>query len=410
MKDLQTKQTPALIVSFFYFFFLLGSYYILRPVRDSLVSGLGTDEVKFLSIFVFFAMLAVAPLFGALMTRFPRRKLLPVIYAFFAINLLLFAPAFSSPQALANATRLFYVWITVFNMFVVSVFWSVMADIWTESQGRRFFGVIAAGGSAGGLCGSYIAQLLVQQLGNQGLTVLAACILGCTVACLLYLNKHRAVDRGNAQAEAAFTGSSWQGIVLVARSPFLLGIAALVTIGAGAAMFAYIETGKLAKELLTTPEARTIFFARIDLWTNIAALIFQLLVVGLLTSRFGIVAPLVGLAIIGCLSFGALALSPFLMTLGTANVARRAAEFGLGKPGRDMLYTVTTPQEKYLAKNVIDTVIARGADVLGGWSHGVLSAIGLTLVGISWVAATAMAFAMFIALRVVRGYRARGGK
>ncbi|MBC7982735.1 MAG: MFS transporter [Candidatus Obscuribacterales bacterium] len=401
----------TLALSFAYFLLLLASYYLLRPVRDGLISGLGTDQVKFLSVVVLISMLAITPLYGALMARFPRAKLLPAIYAFFVVNLLVFAVVFAVPQYSAWATRGFYVWVTIFNMFVVSVFWSVMADIWREEQGRRLFGVIAAGGSLGGLLGPSLAQVFAQRLGHSGLTVIAALLLCGAIVCLLLLGRIArpdAIKKG--PSTQAFGGSSWQGIILVLRSPFLLGIAALVIIGSVVAMFAYIETGRLVKELVATPEARTAFFARIDFWTNVVALILQAIVTGLLTKRFGIVAPLVGLAVVSCVSFVALALSPLLFVLAITNVARRASEFGMGKPGRDMLYTVTTPEEKYLAKNVIDTVIYRSGDVLGSWLHTGLIAIGLTLVGISWLAAAALIGAIFVALAVVRGYRTRGGR
>lgn len=411
MKALRPGEAPLLALSFTYFLLLLASYYILRPVRDSLIAGLGTDEVKVLSIAILIVMAAIAPVFGYLMSRFARRALLPIVYGFFAINLVAFAAVFASPELTAWATRIFYVWIMVFSLFVVSVFWSFMADIWREEQGRRLFGFIAAGGSVGGLLGPSLAQTLAQHIGHSGLALIAAAMLSGAIVCLVALGRRVHNDtQASRQPSQAFGGSSWQGILLVLRSPFLLGIAGLVVIGSVVAMFAYIETGKLAKELIDTPEARTTFFARVDLWTNISALVLQAIVTGLLTSRFGIAAPLLGLVLVVLISFVMLALSPLLGMLAITNVMRRACEYGMGKPGRDMLYTVATPQEKYLAKNVIDTVIYRGGDVLGSWLHAGLIAVGLTLVGVSWVAVVFMMGATAIAFSVVRGYHARGGK
>jgi len=189
-----------------------------------------------------------------------------------------------------------------------------------------------------------------------------------------------------------------------------LGIAGLVCIGAVAAQFAYLETGRLARAIYDTQPDLTRFFARIDFWTNGATLCFQSVVVGMLTARFGIKAPLVGLSIIGCLSFVALVFSPVLGTLAVTNVIRRASEYGLGKPGRDMLYTVTSPQEKYLAKNVIDTLVYRGSDSLGNWLHSGLLLLGFSLAGISVTAALLTGTSIMIALAVARGYHARGGK
>ncbi len=407
---IERDEASTLILSFCYFLLLLASYYILRPVRDGLVAGTGMDQVKFLSVIVLAAMLALTPLFGTLMARVPRYKLLPAIYAFAVANLLLFALAFTRPEYAVWSTRIFYIWVTVFNLFVISVFWSFMADIWNAEQGRRLFGTIAAGGSLGGLLGPMLAQNFAARFGNSGLTIIAAALLCGAIVCLLLLGQ---IARRNpvkeAQITKAFGGSSWQGVLLVLRSPFLLGIAALVIIGSIVAMFAYIELGRLAKESFNTPEARTAFFARFDFWTNISALILQGIVVGLITTRWGIKIPLMGLAVIGCISFIPIAFSPVLATLAVTNVVRRASEYGLGKPIRDMLYTVSSPQEKYLAKNVIDTVIYRGADAIGSWAHTFLLVLGVTLAGLGWIAAAVMGTTVFIAAAVAKGYRKRGG-
>lgn len=406
----QQGEVATLVLSFFYFLLLLASYYILRPVRDGLVAGTGTDQVKFLSVVVLVAMLALTPLFGMLMARVPRHRLLPGIYVFAVVNLLMFAWAFNRPEYDAWSTRIFYIWVTVFNLFVISVFWSFMADIWNAEQGRRLFGVIAAGGSLGGLLGPALAQMFASRFGNSGLTVIAAMLLCGATVCLVLLGRMaRRIPSKEIGISQAFGGSGWQGIILVFRSPFLLGIAALVMIGSIVAMFAYIELGRLAKEAFSTPAARTAFFARFDFWTNIATLVLQSVVVGALTARWGIKTPLLGLAVIGCLSFIPVALNPVLMTFAVTNVVRRASEYGLGKPARDMLYTVSTPQEKYLAKNVIDTVIYRGSDAVGSWLHTFLLMLGITLAGMGWIAAAAMGSTIVIAAAVAKGYKRRGG-
>jgi AAA family ATP:ADP antiporter len=306
----------------------------------------------------------------------------------------------------------------VFNFFVVSLFWSFMADVWNEEQGRRLFGFIAAGGSVGGIIGPKLAKHLAQPIGNSGLLIIATVLFAGALICLAALARQRhsaAIATQSAhsitsQAGEAFGGSSLQSLKLVLRSPFLLGIAALVCITSVVAQFAYIETGRLAKQIYTTQADVTMFYADIDYWTNIVALTFQAIVVGLLTSRFGIKAPLLGLPIIGGLSFVALAVAPAIGVLAVTNVIRRASEYGLGKPGRDMLYTVTTPREKYLAKNVIDTLIYRSSDTLGNWLHSALIALGLSLVGLSWTAAGILVGSAFIAFATVRGYHNRGGK
>jgi AAA family ATP:ADP antiporter len=418
VKALRPGEAKTLILSFCYFLLLLASYYILRPVRDGSVALLGTDELKYLNLIVLVAMLILTPIFGRLMSQIPRAQLLPRIYVFAIANLLAFAFALANPAWLAMITRVFFVWVMVYNMFVISVFWSFMADIWNEEQGRRLFGFIAAGGSVGGILGPAVAKYLAQPIGNSGLVLIAAALLAAALICLVAMARllhaapvvAQAAHSTTAQGSKPFGGSSLQSIKLVLRSPFLLGIAALVCISSVVAQFAYVETGRLAKQLYTTQHEVTMFYADIDLWTNIVTLIFQAVVVGLLTSRFGIKAPLLGLAIISGFSFVAVAMSPVLGMLAATNVIRRASEYGLGKPGRDMLYTVTTPQEKYLAKNVIDTLIYRGSDSLGNWLHSAFIALGLSLVGLSWAAVALLGGSVVIALATVRGYYARGGK
>jgi len=415
VKALRPGEAKTVILSFSYFVLLMASYYILRPVRDGSVALLGTDELKYLNLVVLAAMLILTPIFGSLMSRIPRAQLLPRIYGFAIANLLAFAFALTNPAWLEMTTRVFFVWVMVFSMFVISVFWSFMADIWNEEQGRRLFGFIAAGGSVGGLIGPKLAKYLAQPIGNSGLVIIAAALLTGALLCLTMLARNAKPAAKHTLSTAAqdnqgFGGSSLQSIKLVFSSPFLLGIAALVCISAVVAQFAYVETGRLARQMYTTQHEVTMFFADVDFWTNSVTLVFQAVIVGMLTSRFGIKAPLLGLAIIGSLSFVAVALSPVLGMLAATNVIRRASEYGLGKPGRDMLYTVTTPQEKYLAKNVIDTLIYRGSDSLGNWLHSGAVLIGLSLVGLSWLAVGLLACSVFIALATVRGYYARGGK
>jgi AAA family ATP:ADP antiporter len=411
VKSVRSGEWPALILSFLYFFLLLAAYYVLRPVRDGLVAGLDVGEIKYLVIAVFVVMLAIAPLFGFAMAHVPRKKLLPSIYAFFVVNLGLFAIAFAIPDLGPWPSRVFYVWLTVFNMFVVSVFWSFMADVWREEQGRRLFGFIASGGSVGGLLGPLLAKILVERFGISALTLLAAALLSGTVACLMLLGKYSRTDDARLQAASqTLSGSNWQGLILVARSPFLLGIASLVLIGTATAQFMYAETARLAQENFATPEARSAFNANLDLWTNLAALILQFAIVGPVARRFGIAIPLIGLYVVGFFAYGALAVSPLFATLAISNVARRSAEFGFGKPARDMMYTVTTPQEKYLAKNVIDTLILRGGDVVGGWLYSGLGMIGFVLAGFGAFNAITMIGTIIIAVALVRGYKARGGK
>jgi AAA family ATP:ADP antiporter len=406
-----------LALSFTYFACLLASYYLIRPVRDALAAGLGPDQIKYLATAVFFVMLAIVPVFGWLVARVPRSRLLPGTYAFFVIHLLVFAAVFHAAPDDLWCARVFYVWTTVFNLFVVSVFWSFMADLWSEAQGRRLFGVIAAGGSLGGLAGPAIARLSVGSIGTEGLTLIAAGLLAVTVVLIGLLARDVASDakrqvpggRSVARLDEPVGGEILAGLARLAGSPFLLGIAALVALGSVLGMIVYIELAKSAAHAFTTAAARTVFFSQRDLWVNGGSFVLQLLVVGVLSTYLGVRRTLVGSAAIAGVAFLALAIAPVMGVLVAVNVVLRVTEFGIGKPNRDMLYTVVDEETKYKVKNVVDTVVYRGSDVLSGWIHAGLTALGLSLAGLAGVATLIVAALMAIAWGVGTGYRRRGG-
>jgi ATP:ADP antiporter, AAA family len=401
----------ALALSFTYFFLLLAGYYTIRPLRDSLAAGLGSSEIKYLSTSVFFVMLAIAPVFGWLVSRVRRRILVPSIYAFFAVHLFGFAVLLEVRPHDPDVARAFYVWVTVFNYFVVAVFWSFMADVWREEQGRRLFGVIAAGGSLGGLTGPWLTGTLVERIGNDGIALLACGFLTATLVAIVALERH--VQRDGAgtrlRTDEPVGGAILAGLTRLARTPFLLGIAGIVGIGSLLGMFVYIEMARLVAEQFPTPEARTQFFAQRDTWINGLAVLLQFLVVGRLTSWLGVRTALTGVAVLAAASFAAVAAAPVLATLVVVSVAQRALEFGVGKPARDMVYTVVDVEAKYKVKNVIDTAVARGSETVSGWTHGAFAAAGLGLSGIAGVACAIACGLVAIAWAVGTGYRRRGG-
>lgn len=400
-----------LALSFVYFALLLASYYLIRPVRDALAAGSGAASIKYLATAVFVVMLAIVPLFGWLVARVRRSLLLPLTYAFFAAHLVVFAALFRlDPDALWTG-RVFYVWTTVFNLFVVSVFWSFMADIWHEEEGRRLFGVIAAGGSLGGIAGPAAARALAGSVGTAGLTLIAAVLLGASVVTIVLLGRERRdlPAAGAVRREEPVGGAVFAGLSRLVASPFLLGIAALVAFGSLLGMIVYIELAKAAAAEFATAAERTAFYSQRDLWVNGASLVLQLLVVGPLAQRFGVRPLLAGAAALALAAFAGLAAAPAIGVLLAVNVQLRATEFGIGKPNRDMLYTVVDAETKYKVKNVVDTVVYRGSDVLSGWAHAALGLAGLTLAGIAAFGAAVAALLVAIAWAVGTGYRRRGG-
>jgi AAA family ATP:ADP antiporter len=401
----------ALALSFAWFALLLASYYMLRPLRDALGAGLGPGQIKYLSACVFVTMLLVVPVFGALVARVPRRHLVPGLYAFFVLDLLGFAAAFAVDPGSTVAARVFYVWVTAYNLFVVSVFWSFMADVWREEQARRLFGVIAAGGSLGGLVGPVLTRALVGPLGVGGLAALSAACLALTLVAIVLLG--RTVSRDAALAPARLDeptgGAILAGLVDLARSPFLLGIAGLVALGSLLGMFVYVEIARLAAEQFHTAADRAAFYAGRDLAVNALALVFQFAVVGRLAERFGVRATLAATGLLAALAFAGLGLDPVLGTLVVVNVVLRTLEFGVGKPARDMLYTVVEPGTKYKVKNVVDTAVYRASDTASSWTHDLLADAGVGLGGFGWLGAAVAATLAALGWAVGTGYRRRGG-
>jgi AAA family ATP:ADP antiporter len=279
-----------LALSFGYFALLLASYYLIRPVRDALAAGSGAASIKYLATAVFVVMLAIVPVFGWLVAHVRRSLLVPLTYAFFAANLVVFAVLFRLDPDAVWTGRVFYVWTTVFNLFVVSVFWSFMADIWREEEGRRLFGVIAAGGSLGGIAGPLAARALAGSVGTAGLTLIAAALLAATIVAIVLLGRERrdAPAGAGAQPDEPVGGAILAGLSRLVASPFLLGIAALVALGSLLGMIVYIELAKAAATEFATAAARAAFYSERDLWVNGASLVLQLFIVGPLAQRFGV--------------------------------------------------------------------------------------------------------------------------
>lgn len=412
-----TKQEVfPLLASFASFTLLLACYYLLRPVRDALAASLGADSIKFLSSAVFVTMLGIVPLFGWLVKVIPRPYLVPGLFGFFAANLGVFAVALSRFGGAEDTgpwwARTFYVWVTVFNLFAVSIFWSRMAEVWNEHQGRRYFGVISAGGSLGGLIGPLLARSLAANLSIGGLIGISA---GLLVGALLGLSALAQAQPPSVQPAAGprvepTGGAILEGLWLIGRTPFLLGIATLVCLGSFLGMVVYIEMARAVAAHYPSVAERTAFFSTRDLWVNSGAAVIQLLLLGFLTRRLGVGAALIAGGCIVLTAFVTLGLDPTLTTLTGVSIALRCAEFGLAKPARDMLYTVVSPAAKYKSKNVIDTALYRGSDMASGWLQSVIGRFGLALQGWGWLAAAVSLGLIAVSIGVGRGYRRRGGE
>ena len=400
-------ETRALLWSFAYFFCLLAGYYVLRPVRDEMGLAGGVKNLPWLFTATFFVMLAVVPIYGALVARLPRQRFIPLVYHFFVTNIVIFWLLLTLGIELTLTAQVFFVWISVFNLFAVSVFWSFMADLYGSEQGKRLFGFIAAGGSAGALLGPIIAASLAVPIGRANLLLIAALLLECAVFCAMRLEaaavafKDERAAETSSKADAALGGSWIAGIVMIARSPYLAGIATWVALLSLAGTFLYFQQANIVSALTDDSNKRTAIFARIDLAVSLLTIVVQFLATGKLIKRFGAGPAAAFLPFVFALGFVALWATPMLWVVIAFQAVQRAANFAISNPAREVMFTVVEREEKYKAKNVIDNVVFRGSDALFGWLFTALRGGGMELGAISL--ATVPVTAAWLALALALG-------
>jgi len=385
--DIKREEWPAFLWSFAYFFFLLCGYYVLRPVRDEMGIQGGLRNLPWLFTGTFIGMLLVTPLFGWISSRWPRRQFLPAVYLFFIANLLFFFFAMQSDALDKTAVAAgFFIWLSVFNYFVVSVFWSFMTDIYDSVTAKRLFGAIAAGGSIGAMTGPIITAALVKQIGIPNLLLISACLLGAAVICIVGLGRwahQRQQERQGAgqpdeASEQKLGGGILDGIRLAFASPYLMTICGYIFMLQGIGTYFYLEQVRVMAENIPSSADRTQLFAQLDLAVNGITLITQVFITSTLLRRAGLVFCLILLPILAVFTLGVTGLLPTLAVISVSTVIRRACEFAIGKPAREILFTVVSRQERYKAKNVIDTVVSRGSDVVSTWSHAGLRGLGMS--------------------------------
>jgi AAA family ATP:ADP antiporter len=401
--------------SFTYFFCVLGAYYMLRPVREAMAVQSGPETIPYLFAGTFVTMLVATPIFGWVASRYARKQFLPWVYYFFIANILIFWAAFSYTVDrdidYVWLSRIFFVWISVFNLYVVAVFWSFMADLYSREQGRRLFGLISAGGSIGALLGGIATSLMVGPIGFQNLFPFSATLLLVAVFCITQLRhwverQHRDDKAATIASAKPLGGSPFAGITHVFQSRYFIAIALKAAIASLLGTALYMFTAELVQDQITSADDRTRFFSDINVATNAIALIGQLLIVKHVVARFGIGVTLSLLPIVSIVGFAALAFEPTLAVVAILTVARRSLGFGLSKPTSDMLYSVVTPEEKYKAKNFIDTVLYRTGDLIGTWAVRFMVA-GIGLAGTSLVMLPFAAVWAGIALWLGGDYRRR---
>lgn len=388
MVAIEAHEVRATLLGFAWFCCLLSGYYLLRPLRDALGVVGGPQELRWLFTATFVAMLLLVPVFGWLVANFSPRRFVPFVYRFFALTLLAFGALLALHLDSAWLARSFFVWVSVFNLFVVSIFWSVLDDCFSSAQGRRLFGFIAAGGTLGTVVGPLLAAAAVTLFGPMVLALLAALLLELALRCFRGIYPAPgAMGEPAATARArALGGGVWAGLALIVRSPYLLGICAYLLLHTAASTFLYFEQARIVADALPDTASRTRFFAGVDLGVSCLTLALQLLVSGRLMRRFGLVPCLALLPLVSAAALGALALAPTLAVLAGAQLLRRALDYAIARPAREVLFTVVRREEKYKAKNAIETLVYRGGDAVSGWLSSMLAALGVGVGGVALLA------------------------
>ena len=356
------------------FFLLFCSYFMLRPVRETMGVAGGVDNLQWLFTGTFVVTLIAMPLFGWVASRAPRRHILSWTYGFFVVNLLAFAAVWWLQADIVWTGRVFYIWLSVFNLMAISLAWSVLADVFVGEQARRLFALMAGGASLGGLAGPLLGALLVEPLSHSGLLVLASVLLAASAGCAAWLHRWR--DRYPDEAEDAddrierhrpLGGNPFAGMTEVLCSRYLLGIALFVTLLASVNTFMYFEQARMVAEHFPDRTRQTQVFGLIDAVVQGLAILTQVFLTGRIAQRLGVRVLLTGVPLLLVAGFLWLAWSPVFAVFVVVMVTRRAGEYALVRPGREMLYTVLPSEQKYKAKNFNDTVVYRGGDAVSGW-------------------------------------------
>ena len=392
--DVRPSEVPALAWSWLYIFFLLSSYYIMRPIRDQMGVAGGVNNLQWLFTGTLIGMLLLNLPFSYLVKTFPRAKFITISYRFFSANILLFALALyaATPEQTIWVGRIFFIWTSVFNLFVVSIFWQMIVDLFTSDQGKRLFGFIAAGATLGAISGSLFTVSTVEHMAPAYLMIGAALMLEVAVFCVRRLSglSDALSERPQAdqnQAEKPIGGTLLGGIRDALSSSYLLNVSLFLLLYAVTTTFLYFQQAAVVSQSFQSRAAQTQFFATVDLGVNVLTLAVQLFLTGRILKRFGVGITLSLLPVFSVIGFGALALLPTLSSVVTFQTIRRAGNFAIARPTREVLFTVLPREDRYKAKSFIDTVVYRLGDQIGAWSFALLSYIGLGLTEVSIVAA-----------------------
>ena len=389
--EVQPEEVRALGWSWLYFFSVLSAYYVIRPIRDEMGVAGGVNNLPWLFTGTLIGMMLANPPFAALVARLPRVRFVSITYRFFIANLLLFFLLLQTTSGAHNiwVGRIFYIWTAVFNLFVVSVFWALLVDIFTRAQGKRLFGFISAGGTLGGIAGSTITTTLVGYLGATYLLLVSVALLEVAVFSVRRLSRLSdtlRVKRGLPEQTPVIGGGVLAGISHAVRSPYLLNISLYMLLFTILSTFLYFQMADIVDQTITDRAARTAFFSRVDLLVNLLTLGIQLFLTGRTLKALGVALTLTLLPALSAIGFFTLGLLPTIAAVVAFQVLRRAGNFAIARPTREVLFTVLPREDRYKSKSFIDTFVYRAGDQIGAWSWALMGLFSLGISGISFVA------------------------
>jgi AAA family ATP:ADP antiporter len=366
----ERHEAPAVIASFLLFFCIMAGFFAVRPVRDTVGTLIGDARLADLWMGTAGASVVVIPVYGWLVARFRRSVFLPWTYAGIAVSFAIVGLAFRGGTPGLRLSQFFWIFMSVLNLFTISIFWSFLVELFRSDQTKRLFGFIAAGGTAGALAGPLFTDFAVSRIGNSGILFFGAGLFALAIVCqkallIVWRSDSPAVETGDLPAQdLAIGGSIWAGVPLVLKSPYVLGITLFVVLISAANTFLYFEQLRLVSDAFSDAAARTRFFARLDWIVQSLTIVSQLLLTGFIASRFGLVALLSVVPIVTAFAFATLAVWSTLPVVVVSIVTRRFGQFAFVRPGREMLWSALDKETKYKAKNFVDVPVYRAADAL----------------------------------------------
>ncbi len=390
--DIQPEETRATLASFSLVLVLMAAYYILRPLRDAMASDWTDAEVSWLWTFTFFFSVFAVSAYGTAISKIKFERLVPVVYSFFAASFVLFYIGTQILQDRVLLDKSFYVWISVFSLFHISVFWSFMADTFSKPQATRLFGFIAAGASVGGILGPALAAYLAHDMGTDSMLLVASGLLVLTIPIIRTLQSLKASALHNAELSAGgkdfayIGGNPLAGFAEFIKSPYLLGIGVFILLYTSIGSFVYFELKNLLAEY--DRETRSQIWATMDLVVNSLTILIAAFATGRIAKRMGLPFTLASVPVLVCGALLVLAAAPMVSVVIALQIIRRAGNYAISRPAREMLFTAVDRETRFKAKPVIDIVIYRGGDMLNAWAFtGLTQGLGLGMAAVSGVGA-----------------------